>query len=180
MAQLRETYDAFREWIGEMHRSGLPSPLPTLFAALACLGTLGWASIAAVRGYRRASPRYALGLPLVAQGGLPGRAAVLSAKSTDRALVLVELRSALLDGIAQRLSLPPGAAPGALIEEIVRRKALSQASLMVLESVLAELGKAQNAILSGKKLRRGDALALGLHKKVMEILAEIEERIQSS
>jgi hypothetical protein len=163
-----------------MHRAGLPSPLPTLFAVLACLGTLGWALLAAVRGYRRAAPRYAFALPPVAQGGLPGRAAVLSAKSTDRALVLVELRSALLEGIAQRLSMGSGAAPGALIEEIARRNALSPASLSVLEGVLAELGRAQNAILSGKKMRRGDAQALVLHKKVMEILAEIEERIQSS
>lgn len=177
LGQLREHYDSLLEWIGEMHKSGLPAPLPTLLAALACLGTLGWVTLSAVRGYKRAAPRYAAPVPLVAQGGLPGRAAVLSAKSTDRALVLVELRAALLESLASRLGLPPGSAQAALLDEIRRRKALSEPSLRELESVLAELGQAQNAVLAGKRRRRRDALALSLHKKTMAILAEIEERI---
>jgi hypothetical protein len=180
LGQAREYYDAFREWVAEMHRTGLPSPIPTLFAVLAGLGALGWAALAALRGYRRLAPRYASATPLVAQGGLPGRAAVLSAKTTDRALVLIELRSALLEGMAARLSVAPGSAPAALIAEARLQNALSPESLRVLDDLLAELGRAQNAILAGKRLRRGDALVLNLHKKVMAILAEIEERIRSS
>jgi hypothetical protein len=67
-------------------------------------------------------PRYALPPSTLAQGGLAGRAAVLSAPSTDPALLLLELRSALSEALSLALGLSRLSSPEQIIGELSTRR----------------------------------------------------------
>jgi hypothetical protein len=160
----------------EVHDHGLPDPLPLVFAAFGCLGILAWALLYAARPRARSTPRYSTAEPLVAQGGVSGRIAVLSAPSTDAALGLSELRAAALDLLGERLSLGRGPSAQHVLAELRRRQLLSERVQLDLESALAELREAEDRIV--KKQRRiipGGRLEM-LRKKVMAAVLEIEER----
>src|SRR5450432_20482 len=91
LSTLSETLASFA---ADVAKNGLPGTLSLAFAILACGGVLVWAVRFSSRRYRRSVPRYAVPPPLVAQGGLAGRAAVLAAPSTDPVLLMLELRAA--------------------------------------------------------------------------------------
>ena len=162
--------------LNDVHDHGLPEPLPLTLAALACLSIMAWALLNAARPRPHPSPRYSLAEPLVAQGGLSGRIAVLAAPSTDAALGLSELRAAARHLLGERLSLGRGASAKLVLGEISRRALLSDQLLRDLSSALTELRQIEERIV--KKQRRPitpDKLE-SLRKKVMAAVLEIEER----
>jgi hypothetical protein len=179
LGELGGFFESARDYVADIHKNGLPSSAATIFAALSGLGALGWALFNATRTYRKSSPRYATGTPLVAQGGLPGRAAVLAAPSTDRALLMLELRAALLDGIGQHLGLEPHASAEQHVTELERRGALSSARLSELRALLTEFGELQAALISKRRVRVPLNRIADTHTLVMQILHEIDERIGS-
>jgi hypothetical protein len=169
------------EWLGgfndalkDMHESGIPPVLAILFAVLSSIVAVGWMGAVATRTYRRVSPRYAAPVPLVAQGGVAGRAAVLAAPTTHRALALLELKSALEEGLARRLGMAPGTATALMLEEIDRQSALSRRSSGELRAMLSELAKAEAAILASQPLRVTVAVVEAMRQRVMAILSELE------
>jgi hypothetical protein len=126
--------------------------------------------------YRRYVPRYALAAPLVGQGGVAGRAAVLAAPTTDRALVLAELRSALSEGLAERLGTDPRAPSPRLAEEVAARGVLGPPEISALKELLRELDRAPAFLADNRRLRMPDRQLVELHQKMMEILSEIDQR----
>ncbi len=160
----------------DLHQNGLPAPLPLLLAALACLSAMAWAVLYAARPRARNMPRYATPEPLVAQAGLAGRAAVLSAPTTDPALALAELKSAALELFGERLQL--GLAPSAdlVLRELARRELLDAEGRRELASAFSELRAADEAIVSKKRWTQAGARLDTLRKKVMAAVLEIEER----
>jgi hypothetical protein len=163
--------------LDDLHEHGLPEPVPLGLAAFGCLAVMAWALMYAARPRPRSSPRYTAPEPLVAQGGLSGRVAVLSAPSTDAALGLSELRSAALELLGERLRL--GRAPSAklVLAEIQRRGLLSDPTLEELSSALAELRVIEERIVK-KQRRLIPAVRLEwLRKKVMAAVLEIEQRV---
>jgi hypothetical protein len=137
---------------------------------------LVWSLEYALRAYRRYVPRYALPTPLIGQGGVAGRAALLAAPATDRALVLAELRSALAEALAERLGTDPRAAAGRLLEEVKARQVLGQQAILDLSALLGALDRGVDRLGSGRKLTLGTAEVVKLHEKMMEILTQIDER----
>ena len=117
--------EALARLVAETRRDGLPATLAVLLAAL-CAGEQPCgpyrAPPADTEGLRR---EYARPTPLVAQGGLAGRAAVLSADTTHRALVVLELKAALEEAVRERMGIPDASLPR-LAEEIDRQSALSR------------------------------------------------------
>jgi hypothetical protein len=79
----------------DARRDGFPTWAHLLFAAAAAIGLAAWVARAAARPYLSPLPRYARPTPLVAQGGVAGRFAMLAAPSSPRSLALLELKSAL-------------------------------------------------------------------------------------
>jgi len=147
-----------------------------VLAAIALAMTLVWAFAHALRVYKRYVPRYAVATPLVAQGGAVGRAAVLSAPTTDRALVLAEIRSALVEALSERTGVDPRAASPRLIAEIEAKGVLGEQGLHALRALLAELDRSLQHLASRQKLRVTTAHVEVLHQKMMEILSEIDQR----
>jgi len=176
LAELSNLSDTLAEFVTELEKNGLPGSLSLALAVLAGSGALAWAIHYSSRRYRRSVPRYALAPALVAQGGLAGRAAVLSAPTTDPALVLLELRSALSEALAQRLGLSRLASPEQIVAELGRRPLFDAARVREIGELFRTLAEGQAPILARKRLKLASDRLAALARKVMEILAEIEER----
>ena len=100
---------AWRRWLRDSSRTraateGLPATAAVLLAAVAAGLAALWAISAATRRYRRVAPRYARATPLVAQGGLAGRArGAVRGNDASRALAVLELKAALEEALRDRL-----------------------------------------------------------------------------
>jgi hypothetical protein len=174
--KLRDAVSGLKEALHSAHESGLPGTAALALAAVALAFALVWALEHALRIYRRYVPRYALATPLVGQGGVAGRAAVLAAPTTERALVLSELRSALSEALAERVGSDPRAASSRLVEAVAARGVLSPAGVHDLRQLLSELDRAQSALAENRRLFVSERKVVALHQKMMEILAQIEQR----
>ncbi len=174
--ELSSLSDALSTFASEIRKNGLPGALSLACAIAACAGVLVWAIRYSSRLYRRSVPRYALATPLVAQGGLAGRAAVLAAPNTDPVLLMLELRAALSDALCQRLGLVRLSSPEQILGELSRNRVFSAERMSELASLFREFAQAQAALLSRKRLKIAAGHLAQLSRKVLEILGEIEER----
>ena len=172
--QLDELTDSVKDALARFHDEGLPPGLVLGGAAVAGLLALGWALLYAVRAYRRLDPRYASETPGLMQGGVPGRAAVLAAPTTDRALMVAELDSLLGEELAQRAGLPVHTAPeqalAALGERGVRPSLLSRGRGLLLRGRNDRI-----AILSRKPSGTRAGQVAELERQVIELLAELDD-----
>jgi hypothetical protein len=160
----------------DVHDHGLPEPLPLLLAALGCLSIMTWALIYAARPRTRVNPRYSTAEPLVAQGGVSGRVAVLSAPTTDPALGLSELRAAALDLLGDRLGLGRAPSYKLVLAELRSRNLLSDHTWRDLESAFSELRVVEERIVKKQRRLIPAAHLEALRKKLMAAVLEIEER----
>jgi hypothetical protein len=174
---LESKLEALTRLVSETRRGGLPGPLTVLLAALAVGGAVFWTLTAAGRRYRPSSPRYARETPLVAQGGIAGRAAVLSAETTHPALAVLELKAALEESLRERLGLPPLTDLGRIQEEIRGRSALGQRNSAELSLLLREMSAAEAAVLRTERIRIPEARVRKMHEAVDGILSELDERL---
>jgi len=176
LSELANLSETVREFATELEKNGLPGTLSLALAVLAGSGALAWAVHFSSRRYRRSVPRYALAPLLVAQGGLAGRAAVLSAPTTDPALVLLELRSALSEALAHRLGLSRLASPEQIVAELGKKRLYDAARVREIAELFRALAEGQAPILARKRLKFAKDRLASLARKVMEILDEIGER----
>jgi len=176
LGELSNLSDTLSGFGAELEKNGLPGNLALALAVIASGGALAWAVSYSARLYRRSVPRYAHAPLLVAQGGLAGRAAVLSAPTTDPALVLLELRAALSEALAQRLGLPRLAAAEQIIAELAKKPLFAAARVGDIADLFKALGQAQTSLLAHQRLKLSRDRLPELARKVMEILDEIEDR----
>jgi hypothetical protein len=169
----REALSAFEEVLAEVRKNGLPSGVALAFGAAAGLLLLAWALGSALKTYRPYLPRYAAAQPLLAQGGVAGRAAVLSAPSTDHALTLAELHAALIETLAQRVSLDPKHAPDRLVAEAEAQHVLDPASAAEARALLRELARGPAALAVGQRLSIPAARLVELGQKSMALARRI-------
>jgi hypothetical protein len=168
-----ERLDNVVEGMVEMRESGMPELLALVLAGLSALMAVAWTAVAALRTYRRTTPRYAVSVPLVGQGGVAGRAAVLAAPTTHNALVLLELKSALEEGFSHTLGLAPGASHQRLVEETIRQGALSQPSSDLLKGTLLELNKVAMGVAASQPTRVGSSRVEQVRARVVALLEEL-------
>jgi hypothetical protein len=167
---------SLQDALTEVHDHGIPDPLPLLLAATACLGVMAWALLYAARPRPRATPRYSLPEPLVAQGGVAGRIAVLSAPATDAALGLSELRTATLDFLGERLGLGRTPSSKLVLAELERRSLVKSETLQELDSAFTELRVIEERIVKKQRRLIPAARLESLRKKLMAAVLEIDER----
>ena len=164
---------AVLEWLNEVRKNGLPEPLSIALAAVAAIGVAIWAGLAGGQLYVPAPPGYARGIPLAAQGGFAGRFAVLGAPSTDRSLILLELKRGLEGSLRQRLGLPGAANSREIVECVAQREVLSRASLRALENLFEQLSAGEIAVRHARRLSVSDRALRGLHQGILDILAQM-------
>jgi uncharacterized protein DUF4350 len=168
--------EALASFATDVAKNGLPGSLALALAVIACAGVVLWAVSFSSRLYRRSLPRYAVASPLVAQGGLAGRAAVLAAPSTDPVLLVLELRAALSDALCHRLGLARLSSPEQILTELGRNRLISSERIAEVAHLFREFAAAQASLLSRKRLKMATDRLAQLSRKVLEILGEIEER----
>jgi len=176
-AAVEDRLEALSRLISETRREGLPTALAVALAALAVGGAALWAMGSATRRYRRTVPRYARPTPLVAQGGLAGRAAVLSAETTHRALVVLELKAALEEALRDRLALDPLASPADIVKEIDGRDALSRTNSAALGRLFAEMAEAEAKVARTERIRVAAGSVRRMHEAMTAILTELDQRL---
>lgn len=145
-SQLRSLQNALEE----ARQNGLPAPMLIAFAAIALLGAGFWVSRAAARPYKSPEPRYARATPLVAQGGVAGRFALLAAPSSPPSLALLELKSALFEAVSLRYNLPSEPTFDALASLIKKEGALDEGSYSALKDVLAMMQRVEASVVAGR------------------------------
>ena len=132
--------------------NGLPTYGHLALCALAMAGAAAWVLRDAYRRYVPASPRYASASPAAAQGGVFGRFSVLAAASTPRALLLLELKRALVEFIATRFELSSPPATRETIAIVRDSSVLDPAEMTALEATLALVDRAESELVRGTTL----------------------------
>jgi hypothetical protein len=141
--------------------------------AIAALGAALYMARAATRIYRRPLPRYARPTPLVAQGGVAGRTAVLAAPTTHRALAVLELKAALEEELRDRLGLPASTATTQIVKEATAKRRLPAPIAADLGKLFAEMAKAETAVATSARMRISSDKVEQLRRRVNAVLAAL-------
>lgn len=139
--------------LAETRQQGLGEAGAIGIGVLTVLGALAWLASAAARAYHRHPPRFARAVPLVAQGGVAGRAAVLAAPTTHRALAVLELKSALEEAMASRLGLETPASATALLDRARDRAALDESRWKALKKLLLMMSMVETSVAAGRPIK---------------------------
>jgi hypothetical protein len=150
LGKLHVVSDAFRVF----QRDGLPSPIAYVLAAFFAIALGVWVWTRASRIHRAATPRYVKKVPLVAQGGVAGHAAVIAAKGTTRALAVLEIKTALEEELCAALEVDRALAPDAMVHRARDQHLLSEESGRALRTLLKYMGEVETLVLS----RRAEAM----------------------
>jgi hypothetical protein len=173
---LESQMNSVRELTSDWRRDGIPSWLATAFAGALALAVAIWAVTSMTQPFARMPPRYASTLPLIAQSGPAGRAAVLAAPTTHKGLAALELKSALQEGMTHASDMRPGAAPDVLFRALGLQDALQPGSYAMLRRLMSELKRVETRILSARPTRVTRGRINRWHRAAMQLLTEMSER----
>lgn len=147
--QLRALADS----LADARRDGLPPWLLALMAAVVVVGLALWVARSAGRPYRSPMPRYARSVPLLARGGVAGRFAMLAAPSSPRALVLLELKSALFEALGDHYGLGPQPSREALSARLRSDERISGELRSRFAELERQMSRVEAAMLAGTGAR---------------------------
>ncbi len=142
--------DAFRDF----KRDGLPPSVAYFMAVMATVALGFWVWTRASRVHRPTTPRYVKAIPLAAQGGIAGHAAVVAAKGTTRALAVLEIKTALEEELCAALELERAPAPDELVARARDAHLITPDVGRSLRALLAYMGQVETLVLS----RRAEAM----------------------
>jgi hypothetical protein len=136
-AAASEARRALVDSIETTRRSGMPPVVAYLAAVLVAIGVIVWTGARAGKTHKLAAPRFMRPVPVVAQGGIAGHAAVLGAPGTSRALAVLELKSALEEELATRLGLQRAPPPDQLVARLRAMRLVDEGGARALLRVFA-------------------------------------------
>jgi len=131
-----------------VRHDGFPPWALYAVAVLVGLGVVIWVGANAGRTHRPLVPRFTRPIPLTAQGGVAGRAAVLAAPQTSRALAMLELKSALEEETCGLLHLDQVPAHNVLLEQLAEARLLEPAAIAELRQLLLRMAHVETLVLS--------------------------------
>jgi hypothetical protein len=159
-----------------MFQGGLSGAIGFALAALVAFGIGVWTTSVSSRVYKRRLPSFARPVPIVAQGGVAGRAAMLTAATTPRALAVLELKSALEEALAHELGFTGTVPSTVLLEEVKRRAVLDERGHRALKGALLEMANLETAVLARQPLKVRQKDVLRLSRIVSDVLSRVHER----
>lgn len=125
------------------------SPVGTYVVALAVgIGILVWTGARAGKTHKHATPRFARPVPVVAQGGIAGHAAVLGSPGTSRVLAILELKNALEEELATRLGLDRAPSHDQLVARLRAAHLLDDSGARLLSRLLSAMTRVE-AVATG-------------------------------
>lgn len=181
LRSLRETFETIR-------RDGAPAAMTYGLAITVGLVLVLWVGSRAGRMHKPVVPSFVRKVPLVAQGGIAGHAAVIGAPRTSRALAVLELKSALEEQLASLLSLPRVPGHTELLARVEAERLLDAQGTRALRQVLLRMAsvetmftvqsKAQGATVLREPIREQDVVSIG--KTVRELVAMAKSRAHAA
>lgn len=170
---LREKLRSIADAMNEIRREGAPPIASFSFAALVGLGIVWWVWKNAARTHQPTPPRFTKAIPLAAQGGVAGHAAVLSAPKTTRALAMLELKSALEEELGMLVGLDRNAGHDALAARVAGAGLLDSGRIAELKALLLRMANIETMVLSRQASSFGkipDSEVVVTAKTVRELL----------
>ncbi len=155
----------------DARREGFPGWVLIALAALVSIGVALWVARASARPYRSPLPRYARPIPLVAQGGVAGRFAVLAAPSSPRSLAFLELKSALFEALSLRFGVEGDPSPDALARLVAREGGLDERSYSAFKEVLSNMSRVEASMVAGRPAAISRQMLAQAAKVVRDVLA---------
>ncbi len=137
------------ESLADVRKSGLPPWLLAVGAALGVAAMGLWVGRSSGRPYKSPLPRYARATPLVARGGVAGRFAMLAAPTSPKSLVLLELKSALFEAVAERCGLEPNPGAEAVLAALGNAKEIDPALLGRARAVIKRMQQVESIVAAG-------------------------------
>lgn len=170
MQELESGLRSLGDSLADARKQGFPSWLLAILAAgaVALLGM--WVARASGKPYKSPLPRYARSTPLVARGGVAGRFAMLAAPSSPKGLVLLELKSALVDAIADRFALDPSPSDEAVLRAVRGSGKVDGGLLADLQRVLVQMQRTEAAVVAGAATRVPREQVTHAHRVVRAVI----------
>jgi len=172
--QLDSLLDNASDLLQETQEQGLPKNFALALALLAIAATAAWVWRASGKVYHRPTPRYAQPVPLVAQGGLLGRAAVLSAETTSPSLVVLELKTATEAFFRERLGLGAHSSSAEIMSSVQQRGALSPRSIQRLQRAFEQMTQAEATVIGSQTVRFTPESIKDLQSTLQETVEELD------
>jgi Domain of unknown function (DUF4350) len=151
-SSIGDDLNAFRraasDALESVRREGMPPMASYVLSALIGLAVILWVGARAGRTHRPSPPRFTRPVPLALQGGVAGHAAVIGARTTTRTLAVLELKSALEEGLASLLGHDQAPAADVLLQELGQRGLLGGEELVLLRQLLVRMANVETAVLS--------------------------------
>jgi hypothetical protein len=154
-----------------LRRDGMPPAAAYLAAVAVGIGIIVWTGAHAGKTHKLATPRFARAVPVAAQGGIAGHAAVLADPGTSRTHTIQELKSALEEDLATRLGLERAPTPEQLVARVRAERLLDSDKALALGRLFANLARieARMAKRPGPFARARDAEILALAAEVRDV-----------
>jgi len=147
-SQRGEAFRALLDAYDGIRQGGLP-PFASYFLSVCLgLGIVLWTGSRAGKVHAPVSPRYARPIPLAAQGGTAGHAAVIGGYRASRALALLEYKSALEDELTVLLGLERVPAADVLVAHAMGAHLLDAEAGRSLRRLLLRMAKIETMMLS--------------------------------
>lgn len=149
-AFFEEVSRSLRESLQKLREEGLTGTPALAVAVLAALGCVLWVAKRAARPHTPQLPRFLLPVSTLGRGGQAGHVSTLVAKSTPRALALLEHKVAFEEklaawlGFAESQKLPPQPE----LFELLRQRGVSSTQLTELRQLFFRLAQAETWLLS--------------------------------
>ncbi len=132
----------------DLKRNGVPAwfALSLAIAIAACI--VWWVGKNAARTHTPSPPRFTRPVPLAAQGGVAGHAAVIAGAKSRRALAMLELKGALEDELGLLVNMEKNAGHDALAEKVANAGLLDAGRVAELKRLLLRMATIETMVLS--------------------------------
>jgi hypothetical protein len=167
--------------LGELRKlfqGGLSGLVGVVAAALVALGVGLWTTSVASRIYQRKVPSFVRPIGALSQGGTAGRTAVLTARTTPAALIVLELKSALEEGIAHDLGFASNLPPTQLLAEVANKRVLDERRQATLKAALLEMAEVETMVTAGQPQVVGKSDATRLGAIVFDLLQAVRTAVR--
>jgi hypothetical protein len=171
-----ERLRALRDALASVRADGFPPNLAYFFAVLVGLGVVLWTGTNAGRTHKSNVPRFTRAIPLTAQGGVAGHAAVISAKRTPRLLAMLELKAALEEELCAALGMDENPGHVELTSALASRRWVAPEVLAHLRSLLLRMAQIETMMLSQ---RSGGTMASVRDRDVMAASREVDRIVRA-
>jgi hypothetical protein len=139
---------ALKDGLTSVRNDGLPPGVAYGLAVLVGVAIIWWTGSRAGRTHKLSRPKFTRAIPLEAQGGVAGHAAVIGGPRAPRLLAMLELKSALEERLCAALDIDENPGHEEILAMLAARKWLAPEVLARLRALLLRMSNVETLMLS--------------------------------